>query len=93
MRRLLSSLAELGIISVLVEGGAAVLGSFVDAGLADRAYWFISPSIIGSQEALSAIGGRGVPTPSGALHLRDLRVEEAGRGLLLSGLLSKPTLR
>jgi diaminohydroxyphosphoribosylaminopyrimidine deaminase/5-amino-6-(5-phosphoribosylamino)uracil reductase len=89
LRRLLSRLAGLGIISVMVEGGAAVLGSFLDAGLVDRAYWFIAPKIMGSQEALSAIGGRGASLPSGAWNLQHLRVEPAGRAVLLTGFVSK----
>jgi diaminohydroxyphosphoribosylaminopyrimidine deaminase/5-amino-6-(5-phosphoribosylamino)uracil reductase len=73
----------------MVEGGAAVLGSFLDAGLVDRAYWFIAPKIMGSQEALSAIGGRGASLPSGAWNLQHLRVEPAGRAVLLTGFVSK----
>jgi diaminohydroxyphosphoribosylaminopyrimidine deaminase/5-amino-6-(5-phosphoribosylamino)uracil reductase len=88
LRRLLFKLACLGIISVLAEGGATVLGSVLDEGLADRAYWFISSKILGSQKAPSAIGGSGVSRPSGALHLRQMRVESVGSGLLLTGRLS-----
>lgn len=90
LRRLLLALAGLGIISVLVEGGASVLGSFLDEGLADRAFWFISPKIIGGQRALSAIGGRGVSMPSGAPRLKNPRVEAAGGGFLLTGLIARP---
>lgn len=88
LRRLLSKLACLGIISVLAEGGPTALGSFIDEGLADRAYWFISAKILGSQKAQSAIGGRGVSTPLGAPYLRHMHVESVGSGLLLTGRLS-----
>jgi diaminohydroxyphosphoribosylaminopyrimidine deaminase/5-amino-6-(5-phosphoribosylamino)uracil reductase len=40
---LMKILGERKIISVLVEGGSAVLGSFVDAKLADRVYAFHRP--------------------------------------------------
>lgn len=85
LRRLLSSLARLGIISVLVEGGSQVLGSVMDAGLADRAYWFVAPRIIGSQGAQSAVGGHGVALPSRAHALRNPRIEPAGDGWLIVG--------
>jgi diaminohydroxyphosphoribosylaminopyrimidine deaminase/5-amino-6-(5-phosphoribosylamino)uracil reductase len=93
LRRLLARLAEFGIISVLVEGGSEVLGSFIDAGLADRAYWFISPKLIGSQQALSAVGGAGVASPSRAPRLRNPRIEAAGDGWLIVGDLKGPKPR
>jgi diaminohydroxyphosphoribosylaminopyrimidine deaminase/5-amino-6-(5-phosphoribosylamino)uracil reductase len=89
LRGLLRRLAAEGIISVLVEGGSEVLGSFMDAGLADRAYWFLSPKILGSQKAQSAIGGRGVGKPSSAASVVDMRIEKAGSGFLLSGRISR----
>ena len=90
LRNLLSRLADNGIISVLVEGGSEVLGSVIDAGLADRAYWFVSPKIIGSQEALSAIGGAGAAWPSCAAQLRDPKIETAGDGWLVIGEVRHP---
>jgi diaminohydroxyphosphoribosylaminopyrimidine deaminase/5-amino-6-(5-phosphoribosylamino)uracil reductase len=85
LRKLLSKLGANGIISVLVEGGSEVLGSVIDAGLADRAYWFVSPKIIGSQAARSAIGGAGASWPSTAVRLRAPRIERAGDGWLIVG--------
>jgi len=93
LRRLLSRLAGLGIISVLVEGGSEVLGSFLDAGLADRAYWFIAPTIIGSRKALSAVGGAGAAWPSRAPRLGNPRVESAGDGWLIVGDLGRAAAR
>jgi diaminohydroxyphosphoribosylaminopyrimidine deaminase/5-amino-6-(5-phosphoribosylamino)uracil reductase len=37
--------------NVLVEGGGRVLGSFVDAGLADEAHIFVAAKLIGGEEA------------------------------------------
>jgi diaminohydroxyphosphoribosylaminopyrimidine deaminase/5-amino-6-(5-phosphoribosylamino)uracil reductase len=90
LRRLLARLAGSGIISVLVEGGSEVLGSFIDAGLADRAYWFVAPTIIGSGKALSAVGGKGAASPSRAPRLRNARIEAVGDGWLVVGDLAPP---
>ncbi len=84
LRRLLKKLASEGIISILVEGGSEVLGAFIDARLADRIYWFISPMIIGAQAARSAVGGRGAGKLSEALRLRDAHAERAGDGWLIT---------
>jgi diaminohydroxyphosphoribosylaminopyrimidine deaminase/5-amino-6-(5-phosphoribosylamino)uracil reductase len=85
LRRFLKRLAENEIISVMVEGGSEVLGSFLDANLADRVYWFISPMIIGAQAARSAVGGKGAARLAQAWRLRDPRVESAGDGWLVTG--------
>ncbi|MCX5794280.1 MAG: bifunctional diaminohydroxyphosphoribosylaminopyrimidine deaminase/5-amino-6-(5-phosphoribosylamino)uracil reductase RibD [Elusimicrobia bacterium] len=58
---------ELG--SVLVEGGAAVHGSFVDAGLVDLFYLFQSPLILGGEKARTSIAGRGFASPARALRM------------------------
>jgi diaminohydroxyphosphoribosylaminopyrimidine deaminase/5-amino-6-(5-phosphoribosylamino)uracil reductase len=61
---LLPRLESAGVQSVLVEGGAKVLGSFFDAGLVNEVWAFIAPLIIGGSEAPGAVGGTGVA----ALH-------------------------
>lgn len=43
--------AEAGVSRVLVEGGAEIFGSFLDAGVVNRLFWFISPKIIGGRKA------------------------------------------
>ncbi len=85
LRTFLKRLAASGIISVMVEGGSEVLGSFLDAHLADRVYWFMSPMIIGAQAARSAVGGKGAARLAQAWRLRDPRVEPAGDGWLVTG--------
>ena len=91
-RGLLRRLGARGIISVLVEGGSEVRGSVLDARLVDRVYWFLAPKIIGSQQALSAVGGRGAGPLSQALQLGQARIEVIGSGWLLTGSLSKYAL-
>ena len=81
----LKELIRRGIISVLVEGGGATLGSFVDAGSVDKAYVFQSPVIIGGEKAKSAIGGRGVDSVSNALRLTRVTHKTFGDNTLTSG--------
>ncbi|NOZ79565.1 MAG: bifunctional diaminohydroxyphosphoribosylaminopyrimidine deaminase/5-amino-6-(5-phosphoribosylamino)uracil reductase RibD [Acidobacteria bacterium] len=56
---LLRALAAEPVVSLLVEGGPAVHGSFNDAGLADEIELFLAPVIIGGVQAPAAIGGLG----------------------------------
>ncbi len=56
---ILSALAELGIRSVLVEGGGNLIWSLVSEGLVDEFRVTISPFIIGGREARTAVEGAG----------------------------------
>ncbi len=50
---------ELGIISVLVEGGAELLASLMSERLVDRYYATVAPKFIGGQDAPGPVGGTG----------------------------------
>lgn len=82
---LLDRLGARGIQSLLVEGGARVLGSFFDAGLVAEVQAFIAPTVIGGQEAPAAVGGRGPDRLTAAVRLKDVIVERLGRDVLISG--------
>ncbi len=49
LKRLLSALHEMAMTNLLVEGGGRVLGSFLQAGLADAAEVFVGPKLIGGE--------------------------------------------
>jgi len=92
LRPLLRRLAREGIISVLVEGGSQVRGSIFDARLVDRVFWFIAPTILGSQQALSAVGGRGAGLLAEAPRLNRAKIERVGSGWFLTGGVSQHAL-
>jgi diaminohydroxyphosphoribosylaminopyrimidine deaminase/5-amino-6-(5-phosphoribosylamino)uracil reductase len=60
--------------NLLVEGGATVLGSFLDAGSIDAVHVFIAPILAGGANALSPVGGVGVDKIAGALRLTGVDV-------------------
>lgn len=65
--------------NVLVEGGAALLGSMMDQGLVDQVLAFVSPKILGDERGTSAITGqlRDTIDASTMLTLRDIqRIED-----------------
>jgi diaminohydroxyphosphoribosylaminopyrimidine deaminase/5-amino-6-(5-phosphoribosylamino)uracil reductase len=71
-------LAELGrrrMTNILVEGGAEVLGSFLDAGAIDEVHVFIAPRLAGGVHATPPVGGRGVDRIADALGLVDWTIE------------------
>ncbi|HXG10124.1 MAG TPA: bifunctional diaminohydroxyphosphoribosylaminopyrimidine deaminase/5-amino-6-(5-phosphoribosylamino)uracil reductase RibD [Gemmataceae bacterium] len=81
-------LGELGrrrMTNVLVEGGSAVLGSFLDAGAIDEVHVFIAPRLAGGAGARTPIGGRGVDRIADALALGGWHVEQLAGDVLLHG--------
>jgi diaminohydroxyphosphoribosylaminopyrimidine deaminase/5-amino-6-(5-phosphoribosylamino)uracil reductase len=82
---LLRYLGGRDILSLLVEGGGELLGSFFDLRLVDKVQAIIAPIIIGGQEATAAVAGRGARRMADALPLRDVTVERLGEDLLVTG--------
>ena len=82
---LLKELKKRKIISVLIEGGGQILGSFVDAKLVDKVYAFHAPILIGGEKAVSAIGGKGIRIIQEALRLEQVSVKRFGDNILTVG--------
>jgi diaminohydroxyphosphoribosylaminopyrimidine deaminase/5-amino-6-(5-phosphoribosylamino)uracil reductase len=82
---LLSELGRRRFTNVLIEGGSAVLGSFLDARAIDEFHVFIAPKLVGGSAAPSPVGGQGVETMAEALPLVDWRVEAIDGDVLLHG--------
>ena len=74
-----------GVVSLIVEGGGAVLGSFFDAGMVDKVQAFIAPVIIGGSAAASPVGGLGASSMNAALRLEPATMQPTGPDWLLTG--------
>ncbi len=85
LRPLLKRLADEEIISLLVEGGGEVLGSFFDDRLVDRICWFLSPVILGSVRSRVAVAGRGAARLDEACWLRDSSIQKVGNAWMIQG--------
>ena len=85
LEKLLKTLGEREITSVLVEGGGILLGSLFDCGLVDKVIAFIAPIIIGGKEAKAAVGGKGVDKVVNSIKLEHIKLEKLGEDLMISG--------
>jgi len=85
LEKLLKSLGEREVSSVLVEGGGTLLGSLFDLGLVDKVIAFIAPIIIGGEEAKTAVGGKGAGKVVDSVKLQRVRIEKFGEDLMVSG--------
>ncbi len=75
---------ERGVVSLLVEGGGEVLGSFFDQRLIDKVTAVVAPMIIGG-DAQTAVRGRGAERMKDALRLNRATSEQLGSDLLITG--------
>jgi diaminohydroxyphosphoribosylaminopyrimidine deaminase/5-amino-6-(5-phosphoribosylamino)uracil reductase len=84
----LAVLDELGrrrMTNVLVEGGALVLGSFLDARAIDEVHVFIAQRLIGGSEAKTPIAGMGMERLRDALDLTGCQVEQLESDVVIHG--------
>ncbi len=77
----LAALAKLPVSTLLVEGGSAVHGAFVDRRVCDAVVLFVAPLLIGGREAPCAVGGAGVSRLTEAIGLEIESVERVGGDL------------
>jgi diaminohydroxyphosphoribosylaminopyrimidine deaminase/5-amino-6-(5-phosphoribosylamino)uracil reductase len=81
-------LVELGrrdVVSLLVEGGGALLGSLFDHSLVDKVSAFIAPVVVGGSAAASPVEGRGVEYMAQALKLERVSMRGIGPDWLFVG--------
>lgn len=81
---LLSMLGRRGILSLLVEGGAEILGAVFSLDLADRVYAFIAPMVIGGASAPGPVAGAGYSELAQALRLAGMDVSAVGEDVLVT---------
>lgn len=80
---LMKKLGELGLDSVLVEGGGALNFSLLKAGLVQRVYSFVAPKIFGGAAAPSPVAGSGVLEVADAFSLSQSDARKIGSDVLI----------
>jgi diaminohydroxyphosphoribosylaminopyrimidine deaminase/5-amino-6-(5-phosphoribosylamino)uracil reductase len=106
IQALLQELGKRDMSNILVEGGSRVLGSFLDIDAIDRVLIFIAPVLIGGEQAVTAVGGKGASSVRHALSFKGKTVIgndtpeitsepeavicQSGKDVLLSGWVHDP---
>jgi diaminohydroxyphosphoribosylaminopyrimidine deaminase/5-amino-6-(5-phosphoribosylamino)uracil reductase len=88
LRALLSELYSLGVRSVMVEGGAALITAFLCERLVDRLAVCIAPKILGS--GIEAVGDLGIHDLADSLILADTSVTPYGVDIVLDSRVEYP---
>ena len=79
----LKKTAELGIASLLVEGGTSVFSQFIKSGLADKLHLFVAPKILGDGKGFA--DEIELKNLSQAVKLRKVEVTQIGDDQLITG--------
>jgi diaminohydroxyphosphoribosylaminopyrimidine deaminase/5-amino-6-(5-phosphoribosylamino)uracil reductase len=79
----LQKLGELGIQSLLLEGGPHLAGAFLDAGEVDEMRLFVAPIVLGGRSAPAPFEGEGADSIEASRHALSLTSERVGDDVLI----------
>ncbi|MDX9702445.1 MAG: bifunctional diaminohydroxyphosphoribosylaminopyrimidine deaminase/5-amino-6-(5-phosphoribosylamino)uracil reductase RibD [Candidatus Auribacterota bacterium] len=88
---ILEKLADMDIVSVLIEGGGTTVGHFFDNHLIDKVYCFIAPKIIGGRNAPGPFHGYGIADIENAVQFEKFNWKKCGQDIVLCGYPRWPT--
>jgi diaminohydroxyphosphoribosylaminopyrimidine deaminase/5-amino-6-(5-phosphoribosylamino)uracil reductase len=86
----LAALCDEGVQTLLLEGGPTLAGAFLRAGLVDKLALFVSPKLVGGDDAPPLFRGAGAERMADALPLTHVEAERVGEDLLVTGYLREP---
>lgn len=85
-RPLLKKLASLGVVSLMIEGGAAVAASALQEKIVDKVWFFYAAKILGG-DARPMIDSLGIQKVHGAIQLKRIDVSRSDGDILVIGYL------
>lgn len=85
LRKLMKTLAAEKIDSILIEGGAAIHASALEAGIVNKVYAYIAGKLVGGKAAPTPIGGAGIPVMANAVQLHEMSIKTFGEDICISG--------
>lgn len=87
---ILRRLAQLEILSVMIEGGATVNWAALAAGVVDKVFLFYAPKILGGTGSVPFAAGPGFRQMSQAAQVKHLRMHRFGADFAVEGYLRDP---
>lgn len=83
----MENLGEMGIMSLLIEGGGAVIGSALAAGVVNKVMFFLAPKILGGDDAIPVCRGRGPALMKDSFSLKRVDMVQFDDDILVQGYL------
>ena len=85
VKAILRALGKADIVTLLVEGGGAAFDSFFRAKAVQEAVFFIAPTILGGEQSIKAVAGRGFPEWRKSAALDHIQLQKVGSDLMVHG--------
>jgi diaminohydroxyphosphoribosylaminopyrimidine deaminase/5-amino-6-(5-phosphoribosylamino)uracil reductase len=82
---LMDLLGGMSVLSIMVEGGAKVMGSMIRERLINKFYVFKAPRLLGGADGVPMAAGPGPKRMDQSLALKDLKVRRFGDDTLIRG--------
>jgi diaminohydroxyphosphoribosylaminopyrimidine deaminase/5-amino-6-(5-phosphoribosylamino)uracil reductase len=84
LQKLMHELGELGIDSILLEGGGTLNESALKNGIVDEIQFIIAPLLLGGRDAISPVEGAGFNTVDEGIRLDQLTTRRMGKDILVT---------
>lgn len=85
---LMNQIGAMGITSLLIEGGATVIGSALTAGIVDKVCFFYAPKILAADDGVPMCRGTGPERMDQSIPIHDLSVLRFDADVMLQGYLT-----
>ncbi|MDI3311619.1 MAG: bifunctional diaminohydroxyphosphoribosylaminopyrimidine deaminase/5-amino-6-(5-phosphoribosylamino)uracil reductase RibD [Thermoanaerobacterium sp.] len=89
LKKLIYTLGERGIDSILIEGGGTLNYSALKEGIVDKVMFYIAPKIIGGSNSLTPVEGDGIDLIKDAIIVEKLDVKRFDDDILIEGYIKK----
>ncbi|MBA4369894.1 MAG: riboflavin biosynthesis protein RibD, partial [Desulfobacterium sp.] len=89
LHSLMPVLGQMGITSLLVEGGSRIIHSALAAGIIDKVFLFYAPKLLGGNDGFPLCSGQGPEKMNQAVHIKDMNVRWFENDIMIEGYLGK----
>ena len=89
---ILERLGQIGVMSLLIEGGSRVNGLALKAGVVDRLILYLAPKLLGGDDAIGLFSGKAIADIDQAILLQDVRIKKIGCDVRLEAVLQRGLL-
>lgn len=92
LKYLMRILGEMGIDSILLEGGSILNYAALEAGVVDKVITFISPKIFGGASSKTPVGGKGVEYVKDSIVLTDTEISRFNEDIMIESYIKKASI-
>ena len=85
MPALMARLGDMSVTSLLVEGGAGIMGTMIREKLVDKFYIFKAPKVLGGDDGVPMAAGSGAKQMDKCLTLKNIQLRRFEDDVLISG--------